>query len=68
MKTVYLKAAATAAALGAAAPAYAHDGDHSFGFVVTAMHWLSSPAHSLFAVIGGIAVVGAVIAIRKKRA
>lgn len=68
MKKTVLKAAAIAAPLLAAAPAFAHDGDHSHGFVATAMHWLSSPTHSLFAVIGGVAVVGAIIALAKKRA
>lgn len=68
MKTTIMKAAAIAAPFLAAAPAFAHDGDHSHGFIATAMHWLSSPTHSLFAVIGGIAIVGAVVAITKKRA
>jgi len=56
-----------AVALAAAAPALAHDGEHSHSFVVTAIHWLSSPTHSLFAVIGGV-VISALIykAIKKK--
>ena len=68
MKTTLLKMAAIAAPVLIAAPAFAHDGEHSHGFVATAMHWLSSPTHSLFAVVGGVAVVGAIVAIRKKRA
>jgi len=56
-----------AVAIAAAAPALAHDGEHSHSFVATAIHWLSSPTHSLFAVIGGV-VISALIyrAIKKK--
>lgn len=55
------------ATLAISAPALAHNGEHLHGFVATAMHWLSSPTHSLFAVIGGV-VVSALIykAIKKK--
>ena len=58
---------AVAVALAAAAPALAHDGEHSYSFVAKAIHWLSSPTHSLFAVIGGV-VISALIykAIKKK--
>lgn len=58
-------AAATAAAMLAAAPAFAH-GDHSLGFVATAIHWLSSPAHSLFAVVSGVAISALIIKSRRK--
>jgi len=51
-----------------ASPAFAHDGDHSIGFTSTALHWLSSPTHSLFAVIGGIAVTALIIKIVRKKA
>jgi len=51
-----------------AAPAYAHDGDHSMSFVSTVLHWLSSPTHSLFAVAAGAAFVVGVYALNKKRA
>ena len=49
--------------------AFAHEGDHGTYVLTNIMHWLSSPTHSLFAVLGGIAFVGlAVSIIRKKRA
>lgn len=37
-----------------ASPALAHEGEHSASFMLTIMHWLSSPTHALFACIGGI--------------
>ena len=58
----------TVAALAVSAPAFAHNGDHTLGFVATAMHWLSSPTHSLFAVIGGIAVSALIVKALKKKA
>ncbi len=58
----------TVAALAVSTPALAHDGDHSLGFVATAMHWLSSPTHSLFAVIGGIAISALIYKAVKKKA
>jgi len=56
------------AALAVSAPAFAHEGDHSLGFVSTAIHWLSSPSHSLFAVIGGIAISALIYKATKKKA
>jgi len=53
-------------ALAVAAPAHAHDGDHSAAFIANVIHWLSSPAHSLFAVIGGVAVSAAIIKLSRK--
>ena len=58
----------TVAALAVPAPALAHDGDHTLGFVSTAIHWLSSPTHSLFAVIGGIAISALIYKVSKKKA
>ena len=58
----------TVAALAVSAPALAHDGDHTLGFVSTAIHWLSSPTHSLFAVIGGIAISTLIYKVSKKKA
>ena len=58
----------TVAALAGSAPALAHDGDHTLGFVSTAIHWLSSPTHSLFAVIGGIAISALIYKVSKKKA
>ena len=58
----------TVAALAVSAPALAHDGDHTLGFVSTAIHWLSSDTHSLFAVIGGIAISALIYKVSKKKA
>ncbi len=55
------------AAMAVSAPALAHDGEHSFGFVTTALHWLSSPTHSLFAVIGGIAISALIFKVAKRK-
>jgi len=58
----------TAAALMISAPAFAH-GDHSHNIIANIIHWLSSPAHSLFAVIGGLAFAAVTAAmIRRKKA
>jgi len=59
---------AVAVALAAAAPAFAHDGEHSHSFVATAIHWLSSPTHSLFAVIGGVVISALIYKAVKKKA
>lgn len=48
--------------------AYAHDGDHSASFIANVLHWLSSPTHSLFALIGGLIIVGLIVKFAKKRA
>jgi len=58
----------TAAALAVSMPAFAHDGEHSHGFFATAMHWLSSPTHSLFAVIGGVVISALIYKAVKKKA
>ncbi len=59
----------TGSALLASAPAYAHPGDHGENVLSMALHWLSSPSHSLFAVIGGLAFAAvAVKLVRKNRA
>jgi len=57
----------TAAALAVSTPAFAH-GDHSQGIFATAIHWLSSPVHSLFAVIGGVVVSALIYKALKKKA
>jgi len=52
-----------------AAPALAHDGDHSATLLANIAHWLSSPTHSLFAVIGGVIISALIVkAIRKSNA
>ena len=49
--------------------AHAHDGEHGSVILANIMHWLSSPSHSLFAVIGGVVVAGLLIrSVRKSRA
>ena len=58
----------TAAAMSVSAPALAHNGEHSFSFVATIMHWLSSPTHSLFAVIGGLAISALIFKAAKRKA
>ena len=60
----------TAAALSLLpATAHAHDGEHAALFLANILHWLSSPSHSLFAVIGGVAIAALIIkAARKNRA
>ncbi len=69
MKSV--KLAATLIALSAT-PALAHNGDHgatSFANIIPKiMHWLSSPTHSLFAVIGGLVIAAVIVKISRKRA
>ena len=57
-----------AVALAAATPALAHDGEHSHGVVATIAHWLSSPTHSLFAVIGGVVISALIYKAVKKKA
>ena len=58
----------TVTALAVSMPAIAHDGDHTLGFVSTAIHWLSSPTHSLFAVVGGIVISALIYKASKKKA
>ncbi|MEP6343499.1 MAG: hypothetical protein ABJ275_09300 [Maricaulaceae bacterium] len=57
----------TAAALTLSAPAFA-DGTHSHNTLANIIHWLSSPAHSLFAVIGGVAFVATLVAMKRRKA
>ncbi len=58
MKTVL----ALAGALAFAAPASAHEGDHSMSLLATIGHWLSSPSHALLATVAGLALIGFVAA------
>lgn len=67
MKT-FKTLSAVAVALAAASPALAHDGEHSHSFITTAIHWLSSPTHSLFAVIGGVVISAIIYKLVKKKA
>lgn len=70
MKQRILKSAVAAGlATLPVATAYAHNGDHGEHIVATIIHWLSSPTHSLFAVIGGVIASALIIRmVRKKRA
>lgn len=56
----------TAAALMMSSPAFA-DGTHSHNTFANILHWLSSPAHSLFAVIGGIAFIAIMVAMTRRK-
>lgn len=56
----------TAAALALSTPAFA-DGDHSHNVAANIIHWLSSPAHSLYAVIGGLVFAGTLYAIARRK-
>ena len=56
----------TAAALSLSAPAFAH-GDHSHNIVANIIHWLSSPAHSFFAVVAGAVFVVALVAMKRRK-
>lgn len=67
MKHRILSAAAiSGASLIAATPAFAHAGDHGEHVMTMVLHWLSSPSHSLFAVIGGVIFVAAAIKLARK--
>lgn len=67
--TKLVKIATIAGALTLPTSAYAHDGDHTTTVAANVMHWLASPSHALFAVLGGLAVSALIIrAIRKSRA
>ena len=51
------------------ATAHAHEGEHGAVIAANILHWLSSPSHSLFAVIGGVAIAALIIkAARNSRA
>ncbi len=66
MKTLRIIGGLMAASV--AAPAFAHNGEHSFSFVTAIGHWLTSPSHSLFAVIAGLVGLGLVVRFYRKRA
>ena len=65
-KLVKFTAAAGALSFAAALPAHAHEGDHSAPVLANIMHWLSSPTHALFALIGGVAVSALIIKLARK--
>jgi hydrogenase/urease accessory protein HupE len=67
MKYLTTTGLAALAVLGTASTAHAHEGDHSAGIVANVIHWLSSPTHSLFAVLGGMVVGGAIVYMARKK-
>lgn len=69
MKHRHLAAAATGlTSILVATPAIADGGTHGHTTLANIVHWLSSPTHSLFAVVAGVVFVAAVMFTRKKRA
>lgn len=56
------------AALAAAAPAAAHGSEHSDGFIVHLMHWMSSPAHGGLTLLGAVALGFVIVKTLRKKA
>lgn len=65
-KTALKLSVASAASLAMATSAHAHDGDHSATLLANILHWLSSPTHALFAVVGGIAASVLIVKLARK--
>ena len=59
---------ATTAALAASGTAFADTGAHGHGVVTEIIHWMSSPAHGLFAVAAVVAVGAAGLYFIRKKA
>ena len=57
----------TGSSLLTAASAHAHPGDHGEHIMTMVLHWLSSPSHSLFAVIGGVALSALIVKTLRKK-
>lgn len=57
-----------AGALAFAAPVAAHDGEHNMTILANIGHWLSSPTHALFSVIGVAALITLTAKIARKKA
>ncbi|PHR91097.1 MAG: hypothetical protein COA69_13685 [Robiginitomaculum sp.] len=53
MKIIHAAALTGVTFLASATSAFAHTGEHSASFFANIGHWLSSPSHALFSVIGG---------------
>ncbi len=64
MKTLLILGGTVAAI---SSPASAHTGDHSAPLLANIIHWLSSPTHALFSVIGVGVITLAFTAMRKRR-
>ena len=56
----------TGAALALSTPAFA-DGTHSHNMLANIIHWLTSPSHSLFAVLGGLAFAAILFTIAHRK-
>lgn len=64
--TKYVKFASIAGALSLPAAASADTGAHHADILTQIIHWLSSPAHALFAVLGGLALSALIITLARK--
>lgn len=64
MKTLLILGSTLAAT---SSHASAHTGDHSAPLLANVIHWLSSPTHALFSVIGVGIIALAFTAMRKRR-
>lgn len=61
--------AGAAVSLALAMPAQAHTGAHQADTLTRIIHWLSSPPHALFSVLGGLVASALIIhLVRKHRA
>lgn len=55
----------TAVAAVSAIPAFAHAGPHDASMMANIIHWLTSPSHAAFAVIGSLAVVALIVKLKR---
>ncbi len=67
MTSRFLTGTLAASSLLIAASAHAHEGEHGAVVLANILHWLSSPTHSLFAVIAGVTVSTILFRIARKR-
>lgn len=67
MTSRFFTGALAASTLLVSASAHAHDGEHGAVILANILHWLSSPTHSLFAVIAGVAGSAVLFRIARKR-
>jgi len=50
-----------------AVPAFAHAGPHDASLFANTLHWLTSPTHALFAVVGSVVSVALIIKLKRSR-
>ncbi len=67
MKITHQSIFGSALLLALSAPAYAHNGEHTAPFLANILHWLSSPTHALYSVLGTTAVIISLAAMRRRR-